>query len=488
MKNDPTVNDLSNIGANRYPHIKITNEVFPRALATRRIENDGDEYFGAFLPKTAARIVIDFMNRTFRLRTCDIPIDGGFPVPCTQYFRRRCVAPCVDSICSPYEYLQVVELARLFLANDRERFIENVESIIDTFSNREDFESAARYRDIAISVDRFWNEPRWNVWLNNAVDTIATEEADDHTDIFLITHRRRKVLGRKVFIAFANDFQTVDDALSYLIETFYVFHLPKEIRIDRKIVSRRELEETLSQRFGRQARITVSDPEMKSVNAFRGLNLSHAEHSLDQARPTATWHETAKEISSMFGLRKRPSRIEAFDAAHIFGTGMVAARAVWKNGEYFSPNYEFGFHEGQSELNALARAVRARLEDVSDHPDLILIDGGANHLNKVLGAIEDIKNRPLVIAAVKPRGKHSSIAAFLSEFRSPIPFDVNSPAHTTLQLLRDEAHDLANRVHRDHREMLPFYESKGFDRPLIVPLRFHAANGGAEDLVPIDSK
>jgi excinuclease ABC subunit C len=190
----------------------------------------------------------------------------------------------------------------------------------------------------------------------------------------------------------------------------------------------------------------------------------------------------------MFGLRKRPSHIEAFDAAHISGTGMVAARAVWKNGEYFSPDYEFSFYEGQSELNALADAVSERLSDNLKHPDLILIDGGTNHLNKVLNAIKDIKSPFTVVAAVKPPGKHSSIAAFLSEKRSPIPFDVDSPAHATLQLLRDEAHDLANRAHRDYREMLPFYEAKGFDRPLVVPLRLHAVNGGADDLIPVNSK
>ena len=165
MKNDPPVNDLSNIGANRYPHIKITKEEYPRALATRRIENDSADYFGAFLPKTAARILIDFLNRTFRLRTCDIPIDGNFLVPCTQYFRRRCVAPCVESVCSKDEYLSLVQLVRLFLSNDREQCVAYITMIIAEHSKREEFEQAARYRDIISTIDRFWNEPRRKVWL-----------------------------------------------------------------------------------------------------------------------------------------------------------------------------------------------------------------------------------------------------------------------------------------------------------------------------------
>ena len=55
-----------------------------------------------------------------------------------------------------------------------------------------------------------------------------------------------------------------------------------------------------------------------------------------------------------------------------------------------------------------------------------------------------------------------------------------------LQLLRDAAHDLANRTHRDYRDMMPFYEIAGYEQPLIVPLRLHAENGGAEDLIPIE--
>ena len=33
MRNDRSVNDISDLGANRYPHLKITSEAFPRVLA-----------------------------------------------------------------------------------------------------------------------------------------------------------------------------------------------------------------------------------------------------------------------------------------------------------------------------------------------------------------------------------------------------------------------------------------------------------------------
>src|SRR5687768_18402799 len=102
-----------------HPHIKLTSEAYPRALATRMIKDDGDEYFGAFLNRTSVRILIDFLNRTFRLRSCAIEIDGTFPIPCTQYFSKRCVAPCVASMCDHQSYLAMVEMVRLFRSEER---------------------------------------------------------------------------------------------------------------------------------------------------------------------------------------------------------------------------------------------------------------------------------------------------------------------------------------------------------------------------------
>ncbi len=35
---------------------------------------------------------------------------------------------------------------------------------------------------------------------------------------------------------------------------------------------------------------------------------------------------------------------------------------------------------------------------------------------------------------------------------------------------------------------MPFYEVAGLELPVVVPLRFHAENGGAEDLIPIETR
>jgi excinuclease UvrABC nuclease subunit len=92
-------------------------------------------------------------------------------------------------------------------------------------------------------------------------------------------------------------------------------------------------------------------------------------------------------------------------------------------------------------------------------PDLILLDGGPAQLNAVMRNWS-MTSHPNVrfAAATKPRGKHLSISHFLTERGEKITFDASDPSHHLLKLLRDEAHNLANRAHRDLRDMTHNYE------------------------------
>jgi len=490
MNNDRAVNDISDLAGNRYPHLKLTAEEFPRLLATRRVEEDADEYFGAFLTKTAVRILIDLLNKTFRLRSCDIDIDGTFDMPCTQYYRRRCVAPCVENLCSAKEYSHLVELVRFFLADDRGAFRKVIHLVIEDHSDVLDFEAAAKYRDILLTIENYWKNERIRVWLSDTVDTLAVEDTPQGTSIFLVSHRGRRVLGRKVFAVKREDYETSDVALEQIIDSFYLFHLPREIRVSRHFRERKNVEAKLAGRFGRPAKISVVNPQAKGINAYRGLLLCHDEHELDKAKPLASPEIISAQLRNIFDLEIRPMRIEAFDVAHISGTGFVAASAVWEKGHFVTQLYRFHVSEIRTELRSLVDAVMFRLADHGHEvPDLILLDGGKPQLNAALRQLENTDLIPVpIIAAVKPPEKHSSIAAFLTASGRSILFDVDSPAHAMLQLLRDEAHNLANRIHRDYREMKPFYEAAGHTEPLIVPIRLHAENGGAEDLIPIESR
>ena len=95
-------------------------------------------------------------DQTESIRCLPVLFDGSFPVPCTQFYRRRCVAPCVESLCDRESYLSMVELVRLFLANDREALIRRLNDRMAGAAIDLDFEAAASFRDIMNAIEEYW--------------------------------------------------------------------------------------------------------------------------------------------------------------------------------------------------------------------------------------------------------------------------------------------------------------------------------------------
>src|ERR1041385_2521411 len=54
-------------------------------------------------------------HRLFGIRSCNEVITGKRGRPCLEYDIKRCIAPCVDTICGPEEYAQAVSVTQLFL-------------------------------------------------------------------------------------------------------------------------------------------------------------------------------------------------------------------------------------------------------------------------------------------------------------------------------------------------------------------------------------
>src|SRR3954467_11704018 len=99
-----------------YPYLQLTtNEAFPRVLVARRVERDGSFYAGPFLPATFARKTMALTHRLFGIRSCNEVITGQRGRPCLEYDIKRCLAPCVESICTQEAYQVAVGDARLFL-------------------------------------------------------------------------------------------------------------------------------------------------------------------------------------------------------------------------------------------------------------------------------------------------------------------------------------------------------------------------------------
>ena len=88
-----------------YPYLQLTTgEAFPRVLVARRVERDEHFYAGPFLPARFARRTMALTHRLFGIRSCNEVITGKRGRPCLEYDIGRCIAPCVETICTKEAY------------------------------------------------------------------------------------------------------------------------------------------------------------------------------------------------------------------------------------------------------------------------------------------------------------------------------------------------------------------------------------------------
>jgi excinuclease ABC subunit C len=99
-----------------YPFLQLTTgEAFPRVLIARSVEKDDHYYAGPFMPAKLGRRTMALTHRLFGIRSCNEVITGKRGRPCLEYDIKRCIAPCVDTICSEEDYRRAVADTRLFL-------------------------------------------------------------------------------------------------------------------------------------------------------------------------------------------------------------------------------------------------------------------------------------------------------------------------------------------------------------------------------------
>src|SRR6476661_1686415 len=136
-----------------YPYLQLTaGEAFPRVLVARRVARDGHFYAGPFMPAQFARKTMSLTHRLFGMRSCNEVITGKRDRPCLEYDIKRCIAPCVDTICSAEDYGRAVEVTGLFLEGRNEELIKSLKGRMSDAAEHERFEEAAQLRDAIKTV------------------------------------------------------------------------------------------------------------------------------------------------------------------------------------------------------------------------------------------------------------------------------------------------------------------------------------------------
>lgn len=482
-----------------YPYLQLTlTEAFPRVLVARGVERDGNVYAGPFMPARFARKTMALTHKLFGIRSCNEVITGQRHRPCLEYDIKRCIAPCVASICTPDEYAKAVEHTHLFLDGKNDELTARLHGEMMSAAELERFEEAAQIRDAIRTIQALdvRQQKMATADLNNR-DVFGMKFGPSGAAVQVFQVRGGRVVER---VDLGTDTAVVgrDEAevLAAAMQQFYELRVPpSEVHLPLEPEEREALETWLSDREGYRVRFLVpqrGDKRGLVELANRNAGISY------QTRfnpDTAAQYDALETLRHVLALTALPRRIECFDISTFQGSETVASMVVCEDGRMKRSEYrkfrvrgtKVDEHQGHglsgnagrrveavdsrtavahiplptdgsagrvaNDFASMHEVVRRRyrrvLEQGGPFPELILIDGGKGQLSAAYAALEELGLSNLVAVGIAKKEE----LLFTRDHDQPIGLAASDPALLLVQRIRDEAHRFAVTFHRKARSM-----------------------------------
>ena len=323
-----------------YPYLKLTADHYPRLAFTRRMRDDGAEYFGPFLPGGLARKAIKLVQKLFQVRVCDLEIDGSLPRPCLYYDMHRCLGPCVAGLTTKAAYDEAVEQARLFLSGRGDQLVKRLKREMWEAAEALDYERAARVRDALTEVEAITQRRKLSSVEGEDVDVYGVYVAGGNAAVVVLVMRGGQVLDRRELFWEGVGPIAPERLLSEILPQIYdrTTFVPKEIHLPLPVEGEEALAEWLAEKKGEQVyvRLPSRGPKAERVAlAMRNAELAHKRRFRggDTAAPGAA------ALLRHLDLPEPPRRIEGFDISNFQGSETVASLVVWEEGKMRKGEY-----------------------------------------------------------------------------------------------------------------------------------------------------
>jgi excinuclease ABC subunit C len=439
-----------------FPYLKLAlQDRYPGIYLTRRVEADGARYFGPFSPAHQARETIRLVSQYFGIRTCREKIPGTRKRPCLDYDLKLCSAPCADFV-GEEEYKENVSNAILFLEGKVGELMQIVTKKMQKAAESEDFEKAARWRDLVRTLEHIKEKPRLiSVGLEDK-DIIGFSQEKKKSAIYVFLMRKGKVSEAELVEHKKSRGLSQKKLLGQVLSAYYrgPRDWPDKILLPFFPADKKRIEDEIAHLAGKKVSLIV--PYKGKNKKLVELADRNADIALREKNKEFLLLEEAREI---LGLEAVPYRIEGIDISNTGGIESVGSLAVFEDGRPKKEEYrKFRIKTvaGPDDVASVREVIRRRyfriLREKKGLPDLILVDGGKGQLNAAKKALEDLG---LEGQAVISLAKKEEVLFTPSRLQG-IRLDRTSPVLKLFQNVRDEAHRFAVSYHRRRREKRSF--------------------------------
>ncbi|AAX17784.1 excinuclease ABC subunit UvrC [Borrelia turicatae] len=440
-----------------YPMIRITCEKYPKVFKTRKIINDGSEYFGPYVNAKHLDLVLNLINKTFKTRKCKKKSKN----PCLYFHMGQCLGVCYRNDLEE-QYKEEVNKIRHILNGNISKLLDEIEIKMKEVIKREDFESAIKLKETKRSLIEI-SQTQIITKINKlSTDYIYIHKTDNLNVIVIFKYKDGKLVEKD--INFDESIYEEEELIAEFITQYYTslnMIVPDKICIFKKIETEditkliNELKSTNTEIVYEETKDAIKIMEMAISNAEIALKAYNNEKN-----------KALENLKIILEMTKLPKTIEGFDIAHLNGYKTVASLVTFKMGKPFKDGYRVykinSLNDGEiNDFKAIKEIISRRytklINEQLELPTLILIDGGKGQLNAAYSILKGLKIEDKVTICALAKQEET---IFLPNKTQGIKLPKGNPALKILQNVRDESHRKANSFNRKLRKNIKLNYSK----------------------------
>lgn len=464
-----------------FNYIRISGGDYPRISHSFRKDDPNSSYIGPFTSGYTVKQTIEECNRIFKLPTCKkvFPRDFFKERPCLNCHIGRCMGVCQGKV-SKEEYAAIISQALNYLKNGSKESVEMLTKEMEAAAGNLEFERAAQLRDRIAAIKRAARAQSIESGRSISCDVFAVSQNMKLTSVAVVKYRSGKLIDKENY--FIGDEYNEQLMRGEFLLQYYSSgrEIPGEIYLDGDTEDNALLEEYFRKTAGRKVSINV--PKRGEGLVLTTLAKSNADEYLSLRVGRTSREITAlQDLAKLLGLPKTPTLIESYDISNLGEQTRVAGMITYKNGRPYKAGYRrFNIKDvvGIDDYGCMQEVIRRRFgryidgdESFSELPDLILLDGGAGHVNAVREVLDEMGINVSLFGLVKD-DKHRTRA--ISDGGGEIQINANKSLFKLLTEIQDEVHrysiDYQRKKHKQTQYELELTKIKGIGEKKALAL------------------
>ena len=450
-----------------YPYLRLDMHTpYPVITMVNKLGTDNAEYFGPFGSRGITKELLKTIRHALKLPNCTktFPKDIGKDRPCLNYHINQCAGWCQTNH-SQEEYRELMEQARQLLLGNYKQIANRIREQMLQASDELNFELAAALRDRMSAVEALGRRQIVTTGRSADMDVIGYSQTETKA-CFSVLHFSGGNLVDKDYEVLAVQ-EDVSSAVSALMKQYYLSRgfAPKFIFLPVKTDDQELFEQMLLDQYSKRTRISVPQ-RGENARLVAMANKNAKEEAQRVTQQSERLNAVLKLLGGMLSIAP-PKRIESYDISNISGTDIVAAMVVFQDGKPRRSAYKRFKINGldqQDDYASMRQVIMRRMTHLKamdkgfdTMPDLLLIDGGANHAQKALEVLEELDLHIPVYGMVKD-DKHRT-RALVSSGGKEIRIDNQQSVFSLVGQIQEETHRFAIQFHRNLRSKRLHYSA-----------------------------